>query len=291
MIEFYEVAPASAVGIIKSVVVPQAGRKQLVFKLTDDDGRAVDLLREVPNPPAPLPDWTPERQAVDENVTIKLASRAGAAYGNHAFNLTGTILTGEDKVGFVSFQITATDTARSGVFDATIGQFVTGDHLVQTWPVRITVEPNDFATPTNQGAVTIPDLRYALLDVENGTGGAPFNNLLDDTEFTDSEIQYAITRIVDKWNETPPPVCIYNYQNFPYRYWWIQGAVGELLLMGAARYRRNRLDYQAGGIAINDQSKADEYETVGRAMRQEFDTWMLREKTRINMDRCWGFGL
>lgn len=285
MIEFYEVAPASAVGQIKAVVVPQSARKQLVFKLTDDAGRPVNLRREVENPPAGTPDWSPQRQAVDANVTVRLASRNGAGYSSAPqFNILGDLL---EEMGFVSFQIGQTETQFAGLYDATIGQFVTGDHLVATWPARILVEPNDFATPTNCGALTIPYVRYALLDTQNGTAGAPFNNLLDDVEFTDSEIMYSINRVVDRWNETPPPVCRYDSQTFPYRYWWTQGAVAQLLLMGAARYRRNRLDYQAGGIAINDQSKADEYETVGRGMMQEFDTWMIREKTRINMDMCW----
>lgn len=289
MIEFYEVTPASAVGQIKSIRVPQTARKQLVFKLTDGEGRAVDLTHEVENPPAAVPDWSPQKQVAEAYTTVVLLCRSGGLYGPERFRVQGKII--PDKPGFVSFQLETTDTTYNGVYSATIGQFVPGEHLIQTWPVQIIIEPNAFAQTNQTGTLTIPEVRYGLLDVQNGTGGAPFNNLLDDVEFTDAEYMFAMTQVVDRWNETPPPVCPYSTATFPYRYWWLRGTIAHLLIMGAARYRRNRLDYQAGGIAVNDQSKADEYENVGRETLKEFDQWMLREKTRINMEYCWGFGL
>lgn len=287
-IEFYEVAPPSAIGQIKSVRVPQGGRKQLVFKLTNGEGQAVDLNREVENPPAPLPDWSPQPQATGNNTSVRLRARAGDLYGPVTFDVEGAKLAEE---GFVSFQITELNTAYPGAFAATIGEFLPGGQIVNTWPVLVIVEANAFTELCGVGPLTIPEIRYALLDVENGTAGAPFNNLIDDVEFTDSEIIFAMRRIVDKWNETPPPVAYYTGMSFPYRYWWLQGTVAQLLIMGAARYRRNRLAYAAGGISIDDQSKSEEYETVGRATMQEFDQWMLKEKTRINMTMCWGVSL
>jgi len=288
MIEFYEVAPPSAIGQIKAIRVAQSARKQLVFKLSNGEGQAVNLNAETQNPPAPAPDFSPEPAATDNNTSMRLRAKAGDLYGPAVFDIDGTKLPDE---GFVSFQITELNTAYPGVFEATIGRFLPGGQLVDTWPVLIIIEANAFTQLCGVGPLTIPEIRYGLLDVENGTGGAPFNNLLDDVEFTDSEIIFAMRRIVDKWNETPPPVAYYTGMNFPYRYWWLQGTVAQLLIMGAARYRRNRLDYAAGGISINDQSKAEEYESVGRATMQEFDQWMLKEKTRINMDMCWGIGL
>lgn len=288
MIEFYEVAPASAVGQIKSVKVPQSGRKQLVFKLTDDAGRPVDLRREVENPPAGAPDFDPQPAATGINVTVRLATQQGEFYGPNQILLDGELM---DEMGFVSFQLGTEKTQYAGAFSATIGQFAGENYLVNTWPVVIIIEPNAFAPICETNVLSIPDVRYAILDTQNGTGGAPFNNLLDDVEFTDAEIIFAMRRIIDKWNQTPPLVSPFSSSNFPFRYWWLQGTVAQLLLMGAARYRRNRLDYQAGGVAINDQSKAEEYETVGRATMAEFDQWMLRYKTSVNMEYCWGAGL
>jgi hypothetical protein len=69
------------------------------------------------------------------------------------------------------------------------------------------------------------------------------------------------------------------------------GTTAILLRMSAARYRRNALQYQAGGVAINDQSKANEYEEVAAQRMSEFMDWMRQEKTRLNAERCWGVGL
>jgi hypothetical protein len=129
------------------------------------------------------------------------------------------------------------------------------------------------------------------LDNNDGADSAPFNNLLDGVEFSDVEIANAIRRCVDMWNETPPQVSWYTSNDFPYRYWWIMGASAILLRSAAARYRRNRLAYSAGGVSVDDQSKAQEYEQIGEARMQEFKDWMKGEKVRINMGFCWGRGL
>jgi hypothetical protein len=148
-----------------------------------------------------------------------------------------------------------------------------------------------FQAEVGVGPVTIPDLRMALLDNNDGTDGAPFNNLLTDVEFSDVELATAIRRVVDMWNETPPNVYYFTTSDFPYRYWWIQGATAIALRSAAARYRRNRLAYQAGGMSIDDQSKADEYEQTSMQRMSEFKEWMMNEKVRINMGYCWGRGL
>ena len=112
-------------------------------------------------------------------------------------------------------------------------------------------------------------------------------SLLDSFEFDDTEIAAAIRWVVDKWNDTPPPVDRYTYFNFPFRYWWIQGACIELMRIAAKRYERNRLDYSAGGVNINDQDKARSYEDISKRMYGEFETWFRQEKTRQNLNRAW----
>lgn len=284
MISPIEIAPPSSVGLTKTVRVPAGARKQLVFKLTNADGQVIDLREEVENPPAPIGDFSPERSAVGSNVTVRLRSKTGDLYGSTNFDIEGEIL---PETGFVAFILTGIHTARAGIYEATIGRF-SGDSLVDAWPMYILVEPNAFQALSGAGPLTIPEIRLGLLDINNAVNsGAPFSNLLDDVEFSDSEIIFAMRRVIDLWNETPPPVQRYSVTTFPFRYNWLQGTVGELLLMGAARYRRNRLDYSAGGVTINDQSKADEYEGAGRAKLQEFNIWMTRYKLSINMSKCW----
>jgi hypothetical protein len=213
-------------------------------------------------------------------------------WGAHRFSIEGKILDQEKYRGFVEFTLMPDQTCAAGVFGCSVDRYVDGPHLVDTWPVLLAIEPPAMALLGGNGPIIIPEVRLALLDLDNQVGGNhAFSNLLDDVEFTDMEIVFAIRRVVDLWNETPPLLMTYSASNFPYRYHWLQCTTAQLLLMGAARYRRNRLAYQAGGVAIDDQSKANEYEQTGQQRMQEFMTWMRNEKYRINMGLAWGIGL
>lgn len=291
MIAPIEVSPASAPGQVKVIRVSQNARKQVVFRLTDDSGKAVDLKQEVQNPPASDPDFSPQAAATGANVHVRIGTVSGGELGGTLPVIEGKILDQTDHQGFVEFLLETTYTCRAGVYDLAIERYVDGEYVTDRWPVLLIIEPPAMQLLNGSGPLLIPEVRLALLDQDNQTDGAPFSNLLDDVEFQDTEIVFAMRRVVQKWNETPPPVALYSPMNFPYRYWWLKATVGELLIMGAARYRRNRLAYQAGGIAIDDQSKADEYEQIGRLNLQEFDEWMRNEKYRININNCWSTGL
>lgn len=287
MITPIEIAPSAIGKPVKTTRLAATSRKQVVFKLMNAEGKPVDLKEEQPNPPAATPVFGTEPPAQGSNVTIRLRARDGELYGPVQFDVTGTIL---DEKGFVQFLLTERETMRPGAFLAEIGRFA-GSYLVDTWPVLVVIEPSAFQPQVGVGPVTIPDLRMALLDNNDGADGAPFNNLLTDVEFSDVELATAIRRVVDMWNETPPPVYYFTTTTFPYRYWWMIGATAIILRAGAARYRRNRLAYAAGGVSVDDQSKAEEYEQTSMQRMAEFKEWMMNEKTRINMGYCWGRGL
>lgn len=295
MIAPIEVAPASSPGQIKVVRVTQGARKQIVFKLTDDSGQAVDLNSEVENPPAAVADWFPKKQATEGYVKVALRIKGGGLYGNNALNLSCTVLDQSEHRGFISCQMENEHTTAPGIFEGYIDRYIdtgTATYSIDMWPVLVIVESPALDLLANtRGPLLIPEVRMALLDIDNQNDGAPFSSLLDDTEFTDLDIVYAQRRVIQLWNETPPPVSTYTPNNFPYRYWWLKGTVGHLLRMSAARYRRNQLNYSAGGVSIQDQAKADEYEKVGQMELQEFKEWMMREKYRINMDRCSSIGI
>ena len=294
MIDPIEISPGCAPSLVRSIRVSQMARKQVVFKLATDTGAPVDLAEETENPPADVPDWSPEKQAVGANVGIRLrtiSQSASALYPNFTLDVAGEILDQDAHPGFVSFQLTAEHTLNVGIWDAYVELHLASDRPVERWPVLLIVEPPTMAMLSGTGPLLIPEVRLALLDLDNEVGGAPFSNLLDDVEFQDIDIIFAMRRAVQLWNETPPPVCTYTTINFPYRYNWLEATCGQLLLMGAARYRRNRLAYSAGGVAIDDQSKANEYEQIGRDRLDRFQQWMMREKLRLNMSMAWGVGL
>lgn len=300
MISPIEVSPASVPGDIKIIRVTQNARKQVVFRLTHDRGEAVDLRSEVENPPADTPDWSPESGAVGANVGIRLRTQqptwGGGLMGAFSLDIEGEILDQAEHRGFVSFLLQEEHLKRVGIFELFVERYIKdggNGKRIDTWPVLMAVEPTAMGLLNirGRGPLLIPEIRLALLDLDNGTDGAPFSNLLDDTEFTDVDIVFAQRRVVQLWNETPPSVDIYTTQNFPYRYHWLEATVGHLLMMSANRYSRNRLAYQAGGIAIDDQSKAREYMELGNQKMAEFKEWMRNEKYRLNEERCWATGL
>jgi len=147
-------------------------------------------------------------------------------------------------------------------------------------PAYFEVPPNFAGDCQWQNQVITPaEIRMALRDE------CPSDNfLLDELEFTDAEIMWAIRRPIDEWNETPPPV--YNNMTpmtFPYRYHWVGAVIGELYLSAAAHYRRNRLPYNAAGMAVDDKNKSNEYETIGQNRRQEWVQWMKHKKIELNV--------
>lgn len=113
--------------------------------------------------------------------------------------------------------------------------------------------------------------------------------LLENLMFDDAEIGLAIARPVQYWNEVPPPLSpTYNTQSFPYRYHWLEGICANLFFMVAEQFRRNQLDYQAGGMAVNDQNKEANYERAGQTRWQAYREWVRGTKASINLEGCYG---
>jgi hypothetical protein len=161
---------------------------------------------------------------------------------------------------------------------------VTEDQRVLfTNPVYLWVNRGLFgmnATPgqDNSGPPTIDEIRLSIRD-----NSADDNLLLDDIEFDSSEFAQAAIRPVQWWHETPPPLRDrLTSITFPFREMWMKGIQSELFLTAAHHYRRNKLNYNAGGIAVGDMDKEKEYAQAATALRQEFQDMVIRKKVEIN---------
>ncbi len=284
MIDPIELKPTSKASLYKVIRMPVGSRKQIVFKLTDSAGKPIDLTVEPLNEPAPEPDFNGQTHVTEMTVSVRL--RGKEEYGSPAiFDIVGTILPDGDCKGAVEFIITKAQARRAGVYLCEVGRFA-GDFLIDTWPVYVLIEPSVFDSHCSSGPLTIPEIRLEMSDMEIDDV-----SLLDDLEFKDVEILHAIRSVVDLWNETPPDVDSYTAKSFPFRHHWIKGTVAKLYSIAAKKYLRNELEYSAGGIAINDKRKYDQYGAISREMMTEFMDWMVREKRRQNWDRGWSTGL
>lgn len=113
--------------------------------------------------------------------------------------------------------------------------------------------------------------------------------LLEHLMFDDAEIALAIARPIQYWNEVPPPLDVmYTTQTFPFRYHWLEAISANLFLMVAEQFRRNQLDYNAAGVALNDQNKEANYERAGQTRWQAYREWVRATKASINLESCYG---
>jgi hypothetical protein len=279
MISPIELSPTGSASLVKSIRVTAGARKQAVFRLINPDGQAADLTSEVLTAPAAKPEFT-DRPVSGGNLQVKLVAKIDFNEGTPAFEVTGQLVDGTTDC--VEFILESEHTSRPGAYLAEVGQFVRNGTLVYSWPCYVIVEPSAFQTLVGSGPLTLAEIRLAIQDLENGEV-----SLLDDVEFTDVHIVHAMRRAIDMWNETAPQIQPYTAMNFPYRYHWTVGTVGFLLDSAAARYRRDRLAYSAGGVSIDDQNKSQEYQAMADAKLAEYRQWMMREKLRLNMDAIW----
>ena len=111
------------------------------------------------------------------------------------------------------------------------------------------------------------------------------NLLLDDFEFSPEEIRTAMTLTVDYWNDQPPYIRTYDYDKFPWRSQLLEGTVGNLLYIAANRYRRNALQYSAGGLSIQDQEKYQQYDQAGQRLFEAYKAWVVLNKRSLNAEQ------
>jgi len=111
------------------------------------------------------------------------------------------------------------------------------------------------------------------------------NKLLDDFEFSPEEIRTAMTLTVDFWNDQPPYIRSYDYDKFPFRSQLLTGTAANLLFMAAHKYRRDSLQYSAGGLTIQDQEKYQQYDMAGSSLWQQYKEWVNWNKRSMNAEQ------
>ena len=114
------------------------------------------------------------------------------------------------------------------------------------------------------------------------------NYLINDLEFSTDEIKLAQMMCQDYWNETPPHIGVFSPSSSPFRYHLLMGTAAQLLLIAANRFRRNTLPMNAGGVSVDDQSKAPQYEAAGIRMWDTYRQWVKEVKVAQNIEMCWG---
>ena len=94
------------------------------------------------------------------------------------------------------------------------------------------------------------------------------NKMLDGLEIGVGDIAEAVERCLQQWNDTAPRVSTYYGDNFPWPELLRNGVMSMLLQSVCTLMDRNRMTYQAEGVAVDMEARADRY----KALRQEYTT-------------------
>lgn len=131
----------------------------------------------------------------------------------------------------------------------------------------------------NLGPPTIEEIRLSLRDNSRAD-----NLLLDDVEYDAAEMAQAVLRPIQFWNETPPPLRpAQTTKTFPFREMWLLGIQAYLMDIAAQNYRRNDLQYNAGGVSVADKAKEQSYASASARLMREFQDQCRAKKIEINI--------
>jgi len=183
--------------------------------------------------------------------------------------------------GIINIPFDPTDSQFAGVF---ISMAIIWENGIQRkhYPFYTDITPNVLSYNPH-GPLAFYEVRMALRDVS-----PELNFLIDELEYKDEELMWAMRRPIDYWNEIPPPVGIFSPANFPYRYHWLEAVCGELMRMVAVWLRRNDLDYQAGGVSVADTKKWPEYARMADQRINDWRQFVRAKKIEVNIQNAYG---
>lgn len=256
---------------VQAVVIGDGQKPTVLWTMIDSCGRPVDLEQ---GSTGSLADGA-------TGVVLKLAEAvAGPCAGVATFD--GTVV--NEATGQVSAVVDTTQIVGPGIYDA---EFAIVDGFGTPLLVNrfmVILEPSLFHQSAYTGPPYLAEIRLQIRDSSPAE-----SRLLDNVTFDDAEMAISIRRPVHYFNEVTPKLDIqYTTQNFPSRYFWIEGIIANLFGLVAEWYRKNHLPYQAGGISVDDMAKAQDYEAAYQAHWKTYTDWVRGTKIQLNQDACWG---
>lgn len=251
------------------------------FDVKDLNGDPIDLTKlGVPDPTVTCEGSSSSSFAQADNILCpRIFIRESFTANTILVDKQGEIT--QDNPGRVRFVLNETDLKFAGMYTAEV-IFERGGRRVHAMPLFIGIEPSASSLlAALSPALTISWIRMMLRDT-----CPEANFLLDEVEFSDTEIAFALRHPIDEWNETPPPVNeIFTPKTFPFRNFHSRAAIGELLILAGSWYMRNHLSYSAAGVSVNDRDKAQAYLSLGERYRSEWKEWVLNKKIELNVER------
>ena len=188
------------------------------------------------------------------------------------------------KNGKLNIYLNTKMTSIAGVYNLIVQLFDDSKKEVLVRDDRALVYIAGVALSTKVGPPTILEIRLQLRD-----SSVEENSLLDGYNFSDEEIAIATMKPIQYFNETDPDVGIYfDTTNFPSRYYWTEGIIGQLFRIVEEYQRKNNLSYNSGGLSVDDRNKEQNYAQAGERHWAIFTEWAKRKKVKINIANGYG---
>ena len=188
--------------------------------------------------------------------------------------------------GVVELNLETSDVPYAGLWEAGFQLRTTNNEVQAEFRIYLELQKGmHYEISSRIDPITIGEVRMAMFD-----RCPEDNDYLDDVEFKDTEVIYAIRRAVDLWNEEKPVIAgaLYTMATFPYRYHGTNAAVGMLMTMAGNNLMRNRMPVSTGSGTIDDKERANPYIKIGSEMISDYRAWMRGEKHRINAMNVYG---
>lgn len=286
---------------MRSVVIRGGSQPTIEWQMHDADGNPVNLSDCVcppasssSNSSSSASDSSSSSSAANCPATIKLRLREqlslGRCVAEARYTYDGTITNAAE--GLVQVDLPRRQTLLPGVYFAEMAAVATNDageeYVLFSNIFYVVVEQGLWAKrPRNLTALGPPTIAEVRLHLRDSSPEESF--LLDNVMFDDAEIAQAIILPVQYWNEIPPPLGKHaTTHNFPFRYHWLIGITGHLFLIAAEHFRRNTLQYDAGGVRIDDMNKEQPYEAAAQRRLEEYRAFVRAKKAEINLAAAWG---
>lgn len=168
-----------------------------------------------------------------------------------------------------------------GLYLASLDVAADGEPAVHT---RFWVEVSKSFKWRAREPLSIAEVR---LEVRDQCGAQ--NELLDRLKFTDEQVAWAIRKPVDEFNAMGQPQTAYTAATFPgaWRAAWASAAAGYLLRVASIGDDRDGLQYQAGGVSVDDKNISF-VAKMSETLLKEWREWARSKKVEINVDGAWG---
>lgn len=237
------------------------------------DGEVADLSECFPTETS-----SSESESVPADLpTVAVRFKGACADGARIAAVTGEAISAAE--GVIEFPMPTIVCRKAGIYQFEAALTSNGSMFFSDTGL-ISVEQGMFGDTTQRGGPpSIQDIRMHLRDSQIE------NDLLQDFEFDDAEIIFAIGRPVQQWNETPPPIAPFTCQNFPYKYHWLNAICGELLRTAAHHYVRNKMKAVAGGLVDDEKNRDDDYLRMAKFYWEEWRHFLATKKVELNVRR------